>query len=365
MATESCADSIQCRQYNADPMRSRLRKIWPFVKFPLAIIILVLIGRRFAIDLQSHPDLLHMSLGWGWLALSGGLYIAGLACSNIYWLQLLRLYGQSPRPAAAVRAYYIGMMGKYVPGKAWALVLRATLIAGPRVSAGIAVLTSFYEILTTMTSGAALATVLYFTLAPDLHSHFDWSMFWTLMQLQPTEEFVFDRKVLTASSLLLTAAVGIPIIPTVFNWVVHRMSLPFRAGDAALPRVHLRSLATGLSLTAVNWLFMGISFWAAAKAVVGPSLRTSLQDAGLYIAAMGASYVAGFVFIIVPSGLGVREFFLTLFLVPELHLNQGIELSDARALAVVAAVILRLAWTVAELCAVAVVYWLPGPAPQG
>ena len=40
--------------------------------------------------------------------------------------------GQRPGGMATVRAYYIGQLGKYVPGKAWALLLRSVLIRGPQ-----------------------------------------------------------------------------------------------------------------------------------------------------------------------------------------------------------------------------------------
>ena len=79
---------------------------------------------------------------------------------------------------------------------------------------------------------------------------------------------------------------------------------------------------------------------------------TTWETWGLYTAYMGVAYVAGFVILIVPSGLGVREFFLTLFLV---------EGGESRPAVLLAVLLMRLAWTAAELVAVAVVYWLPGP----
>ena len=52
-------------------------------------------------------------------------------------------------------------LGKYLPGKAWALVLRATLIRGPEVRLSVAGLSSFYEVLTTMAAGVLLAALLF------------------------------------------------------------------------------------------------------------------------------------------------------------------------------------------------------------
>src|SRR5262249_47187334 len=109
------------------PMRERLRKLWPFVKLLLGLAIVVVIGRRFYLDLRDHPELLRQPLRPGWLLLSGALYLLGLGFSALCWHRLLRALGQRPSFPSALRAYYIGHMGKYLPGKAWALFLRAGL----------------------------------------------------------------------------------------------------------------------------------------------------------------------------------------------------------------------------------------------
>src|SRR5690348_14965054 len=107
-------------------MRANLRRAWPVIKAALWLLLLLLIGRQFARDLQ-RPELWQHPLHPGWLVLAGVLYLLGLGLSALYWSRLLRHLG-APLPWSAVlRAYYIGHLGKYVPGKAWALFLRATL----------------------------------------------------------------------------------------------------------------------------------------------------------------------------------------------------------------------------------------------
>jgi uncharacterized membrane protein YbhN (UPF0104 family) len=64
--------------------------------------------------------------------------------------------------------------------------------------------------------------------------------------------------------------------------------------------------------------------------------------------------VAGFVIVVAPSGLGVREFFLTLFLAPELAALAGLGEAAAQATAVLTVLVLRLVWTAAELVAAAI-----------
>ena len=95
----------------------------------LTIAILAAVGRQFYRDLQQWTC---GSATDGWVVLSGGcLYLAGWRSRPCYWQRLLAGSGQQPTAAATVRAYYIGHLGKYLPGKAWALFLRAGLVRGP------------------------------------------------------------------------------------------------------------------------------------------------------------------------------------------------------------------------------------------
>jgi hypothetical protein len=69
--------------------------------------------------------------------------------------------------------------------------------------------------------------------------------------------------------------------------------------------------------------------------------------------------VAGFVVIWLPNGLGVRELFLTVFLVNEIESVLGHESGLALPYARHAAVLLRVTWTIAELLFIGTLYLLP------
>src|SRR5262245_57290218 len=133
---------------------------WTVGKAVLALAILVGVGQQFYHHLK-RLDPATLPLRPGWLALAAGLYLLGLGGSAWFWVRLLRTFGERPAGLAAVRAYYISHLGKYAPGKAWALLLRGELIRGPDVRFGVAILSAFYEVLTTMAAGALLAAVLF------------------------------------------------------------------------------------------------------------------------------------------------------------------------------------------------------------
>jgi len=81
--------------------------------------------------------------------------------------------------------------------------------------------------------------------------------------------------------------------------------------------------------------------------------------AGTYPADLGAvalSYVAGFVILVAPGGLGIREFVLQETLTP--RFVPALDSQTAAGLAVIVALLLRLSWTVAELVVALMLYFL-------
>ena len=101
-------------------MQGKLRRGWPVVKALVSLAILFFIGRSFARDL-AKPELWEQPIAFGWLLPAGLLYLAGLSACALYWRRLLQHIGQRPTVAGTLRAYFIGQLGKYVPGKALAL----------------------------------------------------------------------------------------------------------------------------------------------------------------------------------------------------------------------------------------------------
>jgi uncharacterized membrane protein YbhN (UPF0104 family) len=340
-------------------MRAWLRKWWPLLKALLALAILVAIGRHFARDLE-RLELRDQSLRWEWMAVAGALYLLGLGCSALFWYRLLRSLGQGPAVPAVIRSYYLGHLGKYLPGKAWALFLRAGLVRGSGVRMSLATVTSLYEVLTTMTGGVLLAALVLPWQLPETPPGNALPVLRHLLRLETPESAVADRKGILLLIGGLLAAVGIPILPPVFNRLVRRtlQALP-RTEPIQLPHVRLTVLAEGLLITGCGWLLLGASVWAVLQAILRQPPAWDWELWLRYSGYLALAYVAGFIILIVPSGLGVREFFLTLFLVPEVAplLTPGD--GDAKATVVLAVLLLRLIWTAAEAIMASVVFWLP------
>jgi hypothetical protein len=165
----------------------------------------------------------------------------------------------------------------------------------------------------------------------------------------------------------MLAMVGLPIIPLVFNRLIRRLRslknlMSNQPSDvmAGPPRLQVRTsvLLQGLAMTAFGWMLLGASLWAVLQAVLDEPRWMTLAEWGRLSAILSLSYVAGFIIVLIPSGLGIREFFLHMFLIPELSLHWTGE-GGSVVTAVWAVLLLRVVWTAAEIVTAAVVYGFP------
>ncbi len=340
-------------------MVKSLKRAWPVLKPLLGLVVVGIVGYHLTLDLLD-PRLWDRPIRPARVILSAALYVCGLYFSALTWLLLLRRHGQHARHWTAVRAYYLGHLAKYLPGRAWALFYRADLARVDGVRYAVSVLTSFYEVFLTMSSGALVGVILIALTAPESDHPQTGAAFHDILRLRVPAGESIGRGAGVLLGLVLLAAVGLPALPPVFNRLARRAAMPF-ADAGPLPSLGWGDLGKGMALVWPAWLLQGASLAAILCAVADAELRWTPGAAARVVGIMGLSYVAGFVIVFTPSGLGVREYFLALFLAPELR-ELGVAPDEARGVAVLSALLLRIAWTVAEL-SVAAAVWRLAPAP--
>ncbi|GIW87689.1 MAG: hypothetical protein KatS3mg108_2013 [Isosphaeraceae bacterium] len=276
-------------------------------------------------QLQARGESVEIDAGWAVgsaLAYVGGLIGAG------FWFH--RVMAASPTPigaGAAVRAYVISHLGKYVPGKAMVVVIRAGLACKAGARPAAAVFGTLYETLVMMASGAVVALI-GFALSPAREVR---------LGLGPLGEQPVS--LLGLSAALAALFLGVTA-PPVFPRLAGLASATLRgAGSGAWPRLSSQLLGVGLIWNAGVWLLMGVSQYAALRALGVSALGWEQMPA--IVAAVALATVAGFVVAVAPGGLGVREWVLWTSL--------GVVLDHERA--VLAALLLRLTWLIGELAA--------------
>jgi len=301
---------------------STLRR-WIVLAVKLLIVVVVLWLVRGTMKqswsyLVEHPR----SLSPNWLALSGGLYLLALLPEGLFWHWTLKALGQDVGLFETLRAYYIGHLGKYVPGKAMVIVLRTGLIHSHRVDTSIAVASVFLETLTMMAVGACIAV--------------------------PVLAIWFSHNPAFIAAAVATAIVGgLPTLPPVFSRLARLLGVG-RSSPAVAQKLagfDYRTLICGWTAMVAGWVVMGTSLWAMLR---GLGCEADLaQSWYLYTAIVAMAVVVGFASMI-PGGLFAREAVFTGLLAPMLG-------GDASTALIVAAA-LRLTWLVAELLISAILY---------
>ena len=249
-----------------------------------------------------------------------------------FWHRTLASLGQPVPWLAALRAYYLGHLGKYVPGKALAVILRVAAVQKWVPSIRIAIVSGLLETLTMMAAGAFLAAALSLV----------------VLKLEP------QVAVLAAAMAL---AAGLPTLPPIARRLARigiarwkqqdelhlPPSIPADVG-ASLHGINVRLLASGWLAAGVCWLLLGLSLWATLRGI-GVDKFDPLGDLPRLVAAVAFAVVAGFLSML-PGGLVVRDALLMQLLAP----------TCGEANALVAAVLLRLVWLLTELTVCGILY---------
>ncbi|MCS7303674.1 MAG: flippase-like domain-containing protein [Thermoguttaceae bacterium] len=293
----------------------------PVVKFLVLLLVLWFVRKT----LQEGWEELqqgHWRLRWGWLVLSGGVYLFGLLGPALFWYQVLHRLGQKPHLAESLRAYYISHLGKYVPGKAMVILLRAGLIFGQRVQLAMAAVSTFIETLTMMAVGAFLALAI---LLAQFREH-PWLML---------------------SALGLMVVSGLPTLPWVVRFILGWLRWPQngRTIQEAVGQYRLSTMLLGWVYMAFCWAVLGLSLGCCLQGMGVQAHGDHPNQWALWTATVALAVVAGFVSL-VPGGLMVREAVLLSLLAPQV----------GKAAALASAVLLRLVWLVAELAISAILY---------
>ena len=96
----------------------------------------------------------------GWAVAAGIIYLVSQFPCAWFWHGVLIGLGQQVSLPRAARAFYIGHLGKYLPGKALVVIMRAMLVSELHVKRSLAIVAVFYETFTTMACGAVLSAII-------------------------------------------------------------------------------------------------------------------------------------------------------------------------------------------------------------
>jgi hypothetical protein len=194
------------------------------------------------------------------------------------WRLLVERWGGRLTMRHAASIWTVSSLGKYVPGKVWAIAGMAVMAkrvgVPPWIATGAAVLNQVLAI------GAGVVVVAL-TGTTLLEARYPWlrTAMWILLGLVVLGMFVLSSAD-TVRRLLRAAGV--------------------EAGDTAGPPAS--ALVTAGVANLIAWVGYGVALWLMARGLTVVPLPLSLA-----IGAFAASYLMGFLALVAPAGLGVRE----------------------------------------------------------
>jgi uncharacterized membrane protein YbhN (UPF0104 family) len=254
----------------------------------IAVAVLVLAAVIYAVvtnwtDVSTH--LSQISAGTFLLALLAAAL--GTWLTMVGWRILLADLGSPLDFAPASGVYFVGQLGKYLPGSLWSVLVQADIASHlkvPRRRTAVAGLLALgFALLTGIVVGLPAASYLFGHRGDGFDA-------WTLLALPIVVVLLVPRLVNRLIALLLRLLRRPPL--------EHELS-----GRAVLSSVAIFVLV---------WLMFGLHTLLLARAVAGPEPHPHLTTAAMTGYALSVSL--GMLTVILPAGLGAREGLLTLIL---------------------------------------------------
>jgi glycosyltransferase 2 family protein len=246
------------------------------------------------------------ALSWPYIAAALVAGVVGLGAWMLAWRSLLTGMG-SPLPLrAAVRIYFVSQLGKYIPGSVWALVAQMELAKEHHVPRQRGATAALLAMATTIATGCAVAAVTLPLTSDDATRRYWW--------------------------LLVLAPIFLALLhPRVVAYALNR-ALRIARRQPLDRTADLGTMVRTVAWTTLGWLLFGAHAWLLVRAAGG---------SGFFLAtgAYALAFTAGFLVIIAPGGVGVREVALTVALGPVL----------AAGAPLVVALVSRVVMTVADL----------------
>lgn len=242
----------------------------------------------------------------GLIALALLLVLAGQLASVLSWRALVAGLGSPLRVPVASRIFFVGQLGKYLPGSVWPVLAQMEMgrAAGvPRTRIGAA---SILAIGVSVATGLSVGLLCLPALLAGGGHRYAWVL------------------------LGLPLAVAM-LHPRVLNTVLCRGLRLLRRPAPEHP-VNARAVLSASGWLLVTWLCYGLQIWVLATDLGAHGLRVLPLAIGAFSIAM----TLGLLFLVAPAGVGAREAVLILVL------SSVLSVGAATALALVSRLLLTL-----------------------
>lgn len=249
---------------------------WRLLQVAVVAVVVVFVTRRVArqwSELASLRATIHVD--WALMASSAGVVLLSYAVLIWTWQRTVRAWGEQLGFGDAARIWFISNLGRYIPGKIWQIGAMGMLAQRAGVSPIAAVGSSLVVSIVNVLAGIAVAV------------------------LCGVGDFGQPAWAIPAAIAL---ALGVVAAPWLLPYVGRAASWALRR-DISLPRLPHAAVWSAAAGCAVAWLLYGVAFRLLHVALLGETTGNFLRSTSAFT----ASYLAGFLFLPAPGGIGIRE----------------------------------------------------------
>ncbi|MDX6204833.1 MAG: glycosyltransferase 2 family protein [Frankiales bacterium] len=243
-----------------------------FVVLAVGLLVAALVDQWHNVSSGWHELPVHS------LLLAAGAVLLGLFFSALAWRALLADLGQQIPVMGAVRVFFVGQLGKYLPGSVWPVVAQMELGKAHGLSRRPVGTVALLVMVLNVATGLLVAVVLLPFTSPHALSRYGWA--------------------------IAFLPVGLALLhPRILNPVVNKAFSLARREPLEQP-LTLRGIAVATGWTMLMWASYGVQIWVLADGLHAQGAKS------LPLLATGAfalAWTAGFVAIVFPAGAGIRE----------------------------------------------------------
>ena len=240
------------------------------------------------------PALENLRIDWPRVLASGMIVVATYLLLVEAWRSTLRAWGDQLPYKTAARIWFVSNLGKYLPGKVWQIAAMGAMAQQSGVSPAAAIGSALVVNLVSIIAGAA---VIVATAGKRV----------ALAVGSQTSSVDETTSVLIAVGVAIVGIVALALTPVVVPRLA-KLAARVTGRNIGIPSVPPRAIWIAAAATATSWVLYGFAFALFANGIT----PRAAGNAASYIAVYTGSYLAGYLALFVPGGVGVREAALVL-----------------------------------------------------
>ncbi len=247
------------------------------VRTALQFALLLFLGGYLYVNWDDYAHAFAQSAPhWGLLALSSMAVLVAYAVLIQTWRQVVVAWGEHLTFPTAMRIWFVSNLGKYVPGKVWAIAAMGTLAQDQGISPAAAMGSSVVVQLVNLVTGFGVF-------------------------------FIAGARVIDVPAGFMAGVFGLGVVLFGAPWLVPagvRLLNAVTGRAVTLPHLPPRAIWWAAAGTALAWVLYGVAFQVFAAGMMDGAAPGTLGD---WTAIFIGPYLLGFIAVFAPGGAGVRE----------------------------------------------------------